>query len=284
VTDPINLAGEGIDREFVAESAATRRRFVQGAAATLGSMGLLGLVTSESLAAGESENPNNSPQNILNVATTAEVLATIVNTVGAERLGSNGRGSDDRFDGLLGGLGPFLGGFADDARGRRSRLDGVTTRNIRAAARHELIHYEVLTSLGGQSLATMIWVPDAVFATPRGLLETLEVGDQIFINAYMIATTVFGNAGDGLKARYTGEFMGVEAVHRALARQSLGKLGNDHTFMVYSFDDINVAVAQLQAAGFGFGVPGSKPGRFYDFAKVSQRTPDPAAVDARTVS
>jgi len=78
--------------------------------------------------------------------------------------------------------------------------------------------------------------------------------------------------------------MGVEAVHRALARQSLGKLGNDHTFMVYSFDDINEAVAQLQAAGFGFGSRGSKPGRFYDFAEVSQRTPDPAAVDARSVN
>ena len=281
MSDPINLAGEGIDREFVHESAATRRRFVQGAAATLGSMGLLGLATSPAIAAGESENPNNSAQNILNVAATAEVLATIVNTVGAERLGSNGRGGDDGFGGLLGGL---LGGGLDEIRGRRGRLDDVTTRNVRAAARHELIHYNVLTSLGGQTLAKSIWVPDAVFASPRGLLETLEAGDQIFVNAYMIATTVFGNAGDGTTARYTGEFMGVEAVHRALARQSLGKLGNDHTFMVYSFDDINVAVAQLQAAGFGFGAQGSKPGRFYDFDTVSQRTPDPAGVDARTVS
>ena len=136
-----------------------------------------------------------------------------------------------------------------------------------------------------------------MFATPRGLLETLEVGDQIFINAYMIATTVFGNAGDGLKARstpsrrstpldgrYAGEFMGVEAV-RALARQSLGKLGNDHAFMAYAFDDINVAVAQLQAAGFGLrGAVGSKPGKMYDFDKVKLRTPDPQMVDARTVS
>ncbi len=282
MTDPINLAGQGIDRDYKNETASTRRRFVQGAAATLGSMGLLGLAASESVAAGESQNPNNSVQNILNVATTAEVLATIVNTVGAERLGS-GRGANDLFTGLLGGLGKLLGGF-DDVGFSARRLDGVTTRNVRAAARHELIHYDTLTSLGGKSLATKIWVPDAVFATPRGLLETLEVGDQIFINAYMIATTVFGNAGDGVKARYTGEFMGVEAVHRALARQSLGKLGNDHAFMAYAFDDINVAVAQLQAAGFGFGAPGSKPGKMYDFDTVKLRTPDPAMVDARTVS
>ena len=100
-------------------------------------MGLLGLVTTEALAAGESQNPNNNVQNILDVAATAEVLATIVNTVGAERLGSNGRGVDDRFEGLLGGLGNLLGGFGgnDAGLGRGSRLDAVTTRNVRAAAR-----------------------------------------------------------------------------------------------------------------------------------------------------
>jgi len=261
VTDPINLAYQGIDREFAAESASTRRRFVQGAAATLGGMGLLGLAASPSIAAGP-----NDPQTILNIAATAEVLATIVNTVGAERLA--GRGNDD-----------------DRGSGGGKHLDDVTRRNIEAAARHELIHYNVLTgALGAVPLTKRIWVPDAVFASPRGLLETLEVGDQIFINAYLIGTTVFGNAGNGTAARYTGEFMGVEAVHRALARQSLGKLGNDHAFMVYDFTDITTAVSLLQRAGFGFGAAGSSPGGFYEFDEVRLRTPDPAAVDARSVS
>ena len=83
--------------------------------------------------------------------------------------------------------------------------------------------------------------------------------------------------------------MGVEAVHRALARQSLGKLGNDRVFMKFDqketapdapnkgqrgFEDILVAVKQLEAAGFGFGTPGAKPGRFFDFDNVKKHTPN----------
>jgi hypothetical protein len=78
----------------------------------------------------------------------------------------------------------------------------------------------------------MIWVPDSVFASPEGLLNTLVAGDQIFINAYLIGTTAFAKAKDKKAARFTGEFMGAEAVHRALALQSLGQLGNDRAFML----------------------------------------------------
>lgn len=84
--------------------------------------------------------------------------------------------------------------------------------------------------------------------------------------------------------------MGTEAVHRALALQSLGLLGNDRASMKYSqpeenpndpffpkagFRRIESAVAYLEAAGFGFGKAGSKPGQIYDFDQVRARTPDP---------
>jgi len=189
------------------------------------------------------------------VAATAEVLATIVNTVGFER---------------------HLGG------------DPVTQRNIKAAAREELVHYQVLVASGGKPITKRIWVPDAVFDSRTGLLNALQVGDQIFVNAYLIATLTFGNLGNGALAVTTAEFMGVEAVHRALARQSLGQLGNDRVFCKfdqreeapgapnrgqYGFHNILGAVAQLQAAGFGFGAEGAEPGRFYDFEQVSKRTP-----------
>lgn len=208
----------------------------------------------------------NTTQNILNIAATAEVLATIVNTVGWDkRLGE----------------------------------DEVTQRNIRAAAREELIHYQVLLSVGAQPLTKKIWVPRAVFKSRTNLLNTLQVGDQIFVNAYLIGTQTFGNAGNGDLAAIAAEFMGVEAVHRALARQSLGLLGNDRVFMKFNqtetaagapnvgqpgFTTIDEAVSQLQAAGFGFGVPGSAPGRFYDFDEVSERTPDDPDLNTLTPS
>jgi hypothetical protein len=207
---------------------------------------------------------DNDTQTILNVAVSGEVLATIVTTVGFE-------------------LG--LGG------------DAVTQRNVGAAAREELIHYQVLVASGGVPASKQIWVPDAVFANRTNFLSTIEVGDQIFINAYLIATLTFGNAGNGTLATVAAEFMGVEGVHRALARQALGKLGNDRVFMKLDdpegapdapnrgtpgFCDILTAVSQLQAAGFGFGEQGSLPGKFYDFDAVSAHTPDDPDINQRT--
>jgi len=121
----------------------------------------------------------------------------------------------------------------------RVNLDPVTRRNVRAAAREELIHYEVLTSpaVGGKEVTKQIHVPNAAFASAEGLLKTLVAGDQIFVNAYLLGMTVFARQG-GLTgsrfARYLGEFMAVEAVHRALALQSLGRLGNDRVFMKFA--------------------------------------------------
>jgi Ferritin-like domain len=262
-TNPLEMAYEAVDREYSGESAHTRRQLVGAAALGIGGLAAAS-VPGVAMAAGSKRRGSNDPQTILNIAATAEVLATIVNTVGPEKVD----------------------------------LDKVTRKNVQAAAYEELIHFNVLDSLGGVPVSKMIWVPNAVFKNKTSLLETLEVGDQIFINAYLIATTVFGDAGEGTTARYTAEFMGVEAVHRALARQSLGKLGNDRAFMKYDdveqakgapnkgtagFTDINVAAQQLQAAGFGFGEEGSSPGKFYDFDQVKNRTPQPGAVNQLTV-
>lgn len=242
-----NIAYQAIDEEFAGESASTRRKFVGGAATTLGGMGLLGLTAGQASA---KKMLKNDPQTILNVAATAEVLATIVNTVGAERV----------------------------------VLDSVTKANVEAAAYQELIHYKTLRAVGGRPATKKIWVPDAVFSSSTGLLSTLVIGDQIFINAYLIGTTVFAEAGEGKLARYTGEFMGSEAVHRALALQSLGQLGNDRAFMKYKFTGINAAPRILQSKGFGFGKEGASPGAFYDFDDVKKRTPAPSGVNTLKVS
>ena len=157
-------------------------------------MGALPSISSASVSS------DNSTKNILTVAATAEVLATIVNTVGWQR---------------------GLGG------------DAVTQRNVAAAAREELVHFNVLHSVGARPATREIWVRHAVFANRTNFLSTLEVGDQIFVNAYLIGTKHFAAQKNAAYATITAEFMGVEAVHRALARQSLGKLGNDRVFMKF---------------------------------------------------
>jgi hypothetical protein len=242
--ETLQYIDQGIETEFASENASTRRKFVGMATGAIGGLGLLAAVPASSLA---SVSTDNSLTNILNVAITAEALATIVNTVGPEKVA----------------------------------LDRVTKGNVQAAARQELIHYETLQSLGAHPAATKIWVPDAAFASREGLLKTLVYGDQVFINAYLIGITAAAAGGQSTTARYAGEIMGVEAVHRALALQSLGELGNDRAFMDFEFTDIFAAVSKLQTAGFGFGAKGSKPGKFYDFNEVKNRTPNPSGVDTR---
>ena len=270
MTDVLNRLNQVIDEQHAEKPAATRRQLVAGAAATLGGLGVLGL---PGLAqAGHQEGhisldniPKSDPQTILNIAATAEVLATIVNTVGVERVA-----------------------LPDD---------GAT--KIAASARHELIHYNTLVQLGAKPLTKRIYVPDAVFANATSFLSTVEVGDQIFINAYLIAVTEFGRRGNGKLARVAAEFMGVEAVHRAFARDLRGLLGNDRAYTKFDqderapgaptppkrgFERIETAVQQLQGAGFGFGAKGSvTPGTFYDFGVVSRRTPNPADVNNRAI-
>ena len=240
MNESLNLVTQTIDEGHEHESASTRRQLVAGAAATIGGMGLLAMP--------EVAMARNDATTILNIAATAEVLATIVNTIGGEQV----------------------------------RLDPVTKANVDAAAREELIHYQVLRSVGAKPATKRIWVPDSVFANKENFLNALVYGDQVFINAYLIGVTAFGNAGKATFARYSAEFMGAEAVHRALAKQSLGQLGNDRAFMAYRFRKIETAVKRLQTAGFGFGAKGSgRPGQFYNFDTVSKRTPNPATVNTR---
>ena len=261
MSDVHNDLYDTIDRQHGHESAGTRRSLVKTTAAALGSMGLLSYATTGDAMAAVKTNPENSVETIAAVAATAEVLATIVNTVGPEKLGD--------------------------------RLDPVTRRNIQAAAQQEKEHYELLTSdaVGGKAVTKSIHVPDEVFSSPEALLKTLVVGDQVFINAYLLATTVFARQGTrkgSQFARYTAEIMAVEAVHRALALQSLGELGNDRVFMKFAqrepvqgiattgkpgFYRIMDAVKILESAGFGFGKAGSKPGQMYSYDEVSARTP-----------
>lgn len=267
----LNAVVRSVDEQHRDKTAATRRQLVAGAAAALGTMGAVSWARDAGAAAKKNAPvAPNTPETILNIAATAEVLATIVNTIGAENVG----------------------------------LDTTTLANVRAAAAEEKIHYQTLTSktIGAVPVTKRIWVPDEVFASAENLLKTLVVGDQVFINAYLLAGTVFarqGGLGNAKLSRYAAEFMGVEAVHRALSLQSLGRLGNDRAFMKFGqkepvtglattgtggFYKITDAVTILESVGFGFGKAGSRAGAFYDYDAVAVRTPAPADVGVNTVT
>jgi hypothetical protein len=260
VSEVNNHIFDTIDRTYADKPAATRRQLVAGAAAAMGSMGLLGFASDAK--AQTTAAQANSVETLTAVAATAEILATIVNTVGFQRL--------------------------------YPVLDETTRMNVAAAAFQEKAHYELLVSpaVGAKEVTKRIWVPNAVFASREAFLTTLVVGDQLFINAYLLATTVFarqGNLSGSRFARYAAEIMGVEAVHRALALQSLGRLGNDRVFMKFAQKEevpglpttgqpglytAPAHVAALESLGFGFGKEGSAAGAFYDYDAIAPQVPN----------
>lgn len=257
------------DPHSLAPAAPTRRQLVAGAAATLGGTGLLGLADDASARARYSRHTQNSTQ-LMNVIATAEVAGVILNTLAYEQ------------------------------GARLFARDSVTQRNFGAAARQDLLHYEALISkdIGARPLTKRIWIPNAVLATRASILETIEIASTVFINAYLLATTVFANREKAVLARASAEFMGVEAVHRAVARQANGKPVNDRAFMRYSqpedsedspikgepgFRTALGHVRFLEKLGFGFGREGTgQPGQFYEFDEVIKRTPEDPAVTTRS--
>jgi hypothetical protein len=235
----------------------SRRELLRAAGA--GAAGLA-LVGASDAGAATFAGGGGATQEVLNVAATVEVLTTIVTTTALQKL----------------------------------TLPQAAVDTIGAASREELDHYLVLTKqFGGRAATHRVWVPDAVFANPTALFQTLVVGEQICINLYLVATTIWAQAGHVRLARAGAELVGNEAVHRALARQALGLQPNDRAFM--KFDQVEeadgpgrgakgfttpaAAIASFEAAGVGFGAPGAGPGAFYDFATVRQLTPNPPFVN-----
>ncbi len=237
----------------------SRRELLKTGGAAVGA-GAVALAMTALPASAEAASYGSGTQEALNVAATVEVLTTVVTTTALQKLS----------------------------------LPQAAIDTVGAASREELDHYEVLTQRFGARAAThKVWVPDAIFTSPTSLFQTLVVGEQICINLYLVATTVWARSGSPFLARVGAELVGNEGVHRALARQALGLQPNDRAFMKYNqidqadgpgsgstgFTSPLGAIVGFQAAGIGFGTQGSAPGAFYDFDTVRQSTPNPSFVN-----
>ncbi|HTX12867.1 MAG TPA: hypothetical protein VME22_29895 [Solirubrobacteraceae bacterium] len=253
-----NVTGsQSLGGEELGRGTSRRQLLLAGGAGALG-MALAGApAASARMARGRA-----SSQEVLNVASQVEVLTTVVTTTALQKLGS--------------------------------QLPQAAIDTIGAASREELDHYEVLTrQFGGRAFTHQVWIPDAVFASPTALFTTLVVGEQICIDLYLVATTIWAQSGSPFLARVGAELVGNEGVHRALARQALGLQPNDRAFMKYDqvdqadgpgngtvgFTTPQGAIQSFEAAGVGFGTMGASPGAFYDFDTVRQNTPNPSFVN-----
>jgi hypothetical protein len=258
--EPVDLTAMGTVAETIAGSPCSRRTLLAAAAAGAAGFGLAAAPTARARAQG---SPASSTEQVTNVAATIEVLTTVITTTALEKLS----------------------------------LPTAAAETVGAASREELDHFNVLTrEFGGHPAGRRVWIPDALFASPTALFTGLVVGEQICINLYLVATTVWAAEGNSKLARAGAELVGTEAVHRALARQALNLQPNDRAFMKYNqpepaagpghgmpgFTTATGAIEQFEAAGFGFGRKGKGAGAFYDFDAVIKKTPNPSFVNTPT--
>ncbi len=151
-----------------------------------------------------------------------------------------------------------------------SRL-GKAELPLKAANQAEQDHYKFLSGAGFKPQTTKFWIPDAAFE-PAKVAPTIEVLETVFVNAYLIGTTVFAKAKNATLARYAAEIAGVEAEHRTLARQLQGKLPDNLAYEIYKVKTLSAAVSEIEAVGIGFGQQGSQPGKFYTYSGTTPST------------
>ena len=143
---------------------------------------------------------------------------------------------------------------------------------LRNAVTTEFHHVEALRRVGGQSLATRFWLPDAAFGNGgAGLFATAEIVESVEISLYLIGVTAYTRAQVEQGARLCAEALGTEAVHRALVRFAQGQLGkdvgvpNDVGFENFDWQTVASAREALEGLGIGYGKQGGGVGRHYEY-------------------
>ncbi len=124
-------------------------------------------------------------------------------------------------------------------------------------------HLELLMSLGAVPVVTEFYVPETLFSD-KDLFSTItEVAETTFVGAYLAATRIFTNMGQPAFAVTAAQIAGVEAEHRALARQIGGRVANNIPYAQYTLQNVSDAVPILQpfldGSGDGFVGPVAPP-------------------------
>lgn len=214
----------------------TRRRLLKRAALGAGALAAAAPLGRAARAFGATTA--DTPTDVGTTAATAEALAVTFLTTLITKLGT--------------GLGPALD-------------------PLKAANQAEQDHFAFLTGAGFKPQTTKFWIPDAAFV-PANVAPTIEKLETIFVNAYLIGTTVFATASNATLARYAAEIAGVEAEHRTLARQLQGKLPDNVAFESYTVKTLSQIVSEITDLGIGFGQQGSSPGAFYTYGGTTPST------------
>lgn len=209
----------------------SRRGLLKGAGGLAGGLaaasfaGIFGLKAAEA-----AHNANDEPQTILNLAATAETLATTFYYAAITSAG---------FD-----------------------LADADVVYLKLALDAEKYHLDFLTSNGGRSLTNQFYVPANLLSDPALFVQVGANAETAFVGAYLAATRRFAELGVPRLAATTAQHACSEAQHLALIRDIGGLTPNNLALplpIYYNVSDAVPTLAPFLQGGQGFIGPITAP-------------------------
>jgi hypothetical protein len=209
----------------------SRRGLLKGAAGLSGGIaaasfaGIFGISSAQA-----SHNANDDPQTILNLAATAESLATTFYTAALTAA--------------------------------EFELDPADVVYLRLALDAERYHLDFLTANGGRALATQFYVPANLLKDPALFVKVGADAETAFVGAYLAATRRFAELGEPRLAATTAQHACSEAQHLALIRDIGGLTPNNLALplpIYYNVSDAVPTLAPFLQGGQGFIGPIAAP-------------------------
>jgi hypothetical protein len=157
---------------------------------------------------------------------------------------------------------------------------------LAAANLTEFFHLQALKKLGGKPLTTKFWIPDAVLDGNVGLFNAIGLQEAVEISGYLVGVTQATQSRNATQSRLFAEALGTECEHRVLARSAAAMLTgstappNNVGFEPFPHRSGSAALKASEALGLGFGKPGAKPGKFYEFPGDPRKTKTALAVSS----
>lgn len=212
------------------QSLVSRRGFMKGAAGVGGGVAAASFASAFGITAAQAAHPDDDVQTIVNLAATAETLAVTF--------------------------------YYSAITGAQFSVEPEVVAYLKLALDAEQYHLAILNSLGGRSLAQSFYVPEKVLTDANVFIQTGLAAETAFVGAYLAATRILGNMGQGKLAATTAQHAASEAVHLAIVRDAAGLTPNDlalNAAIYYNVSDAVPTLAPFLRGGAGFIGPVAAP-------------------------
>jgi hypothetical protein len=212
------------------QSLISRRGFLKGTAGIGGGIAAASFASAFGMGTAQAAAANDDVATIANLAATAETLAVTF--------------------------------YYAAITGAQFDVEEADVVYLKLAMDAEQYHLDILGTLGGKSLTQQFYVPATVLSDAAVFVQTGLAAETAFVAAYLAATRVLAEGGNGKLAATTAQHACSESVHLALIRDIGGLPPNDIALpaaIYYNVSDAVPTLAPFLKGGTGFIGPVSYP-------------------------